>query len=295
MKMTPVHSPARNAQRSGHQVLDPCTLGRPIHLLNAFTSAFAADLGAFFTTQFNRRYGASFELGAVSLTRGGPVDSASSRWLVHANDIGRIGFAAERCLLLAVLACRYGEPGGKAPARIEESVRQTTTEERLAHTLALRLSQLVASRVEACGEPGTGDKSAAGGFARSVPVRATAGTWTVRAEVREAGMEIDGLLWFTLDDAWMARLLRRLAPTRERPVEGTRRAAPLPTRLQLTLTARLSQKEMPLGELMDLRVGAVIPISLGATDVLVDDSKLFTGSIAEHKGKLCLTSLDYVD
>ena len=30
-------------------------------------------------------------------------------------------------------------------------------------------------------------------------------------------------------------------------------------------------------------------------NVLVDDSKLFTGSIAEHKGKLCLTSLAYMD
>jgi len=71
--------------------------------------------------------------------------------------------------------------------------------------------------------------------------------------------------------------------------------APLPTRLTLTRVARLLQKDIPLGQLADLHVGDVIPISLGTTDVLIDDSRLFTATVAEHQGKLCLTSFADVD
>jgi flagellar motor switch protein FliM len=67
-------------------------------------------------------------------------------------------------------------------------------------------------------------------------------------------------------------------------------ARPFPHRLGLTLTARLLQQEMPLGRLLDLRPGEVLPVRLGATDVLIDDARLFTATVAERQGKLCLTS-----
>jgi hypothetical protein len=47
---------------------------------------------------------------------------------------------------------------------------------------------------------------------------------------------------------------------------------------------------MPLGRLLDLRPGEVLPVRLGATDVLIDDARLFTATVAERQGKLCLTS-----
>jgi flagellar motor switch protein FliM len=65
--------------------------------------------------------------------------------------------------------------------------------------------------------------------------------------------------------------------------------------LQLTLVARLLEKQMPLGSLLDTRIGDVIPVSLGTSDVLVGDSRLFTASITEHKGKLCLTAFEDVE
>ncbi|WP_144007017.1 FliM/FliN family flagellar motor switch protein, partial [Pelomonas sp. KK5] len=63
----------------------------------------------------------------------------------------------------------------------------------------------------------------------------------------------------------------------------------------LKLVARLLETELPLGELMALQPGAVIPVSLGATEVLVDGERLFTASVAEHQGKLCLTSFADAD
>jgi flagellar motor switch protein FliM len=58
------------------------------------------------------------------------------------------------------------------------------------------------------------------------------------------------------------------------------------------LVGRLASKEVTLGSLYDLQVGDVIPISLARADVLLEDSRLFTAAVTEHKGKLCLTSFE---
>ncbi len=92
--------------------------------------------------------------------------------------------------------------------------------------------------------------------------------------------------------------MRGLAPKRERTgVESSSRvlAQPLPARLQLTMNARLIEKPIDLGTLLDLRVGDVIPVTVASTDVLIGDSRLFTASLAEHKGKLCLTCFEDVE
>jgi hypothetical protein len=46
------------------------------------------------------------------------------------------------------------------------------------------------------------------------------------------------------------------------------------------------------GALFDLKVGDVIPVDVGRADVLLDEARLFTAAVAEHKGKLCLTSFE---
>jgi flagellar motor switch protein FliM len=54
----------------------------------------------------------------------------------------------------------------------------------------------------------------------------------------------------------------------------------------------LVSKEIPLAALFALKVGDVIPVSVGRADVLLDESRLFTATVAEHKAKLCLTSFE---
>jgi flagellar motor switch protein FliM len=49
---------------------------------------------------------------------------------------------------------------------------------------------------------------------------------------------------------------------------------------------------VPLGSLLDLKVGTILPISLGVASVQIDNSPLFSAQVAEHKGKLCLTSFE---
>ncbi|WP_460825321.1 FliM/FliN family flagellar motor switch protein, partial [Massilia solisilvae] len=88
-------------------------------------------------------------------------------------------------------------------------------------------------------------------------------------------------------------ILRGLLPPRR--AQGGPAAEPLATRLAVRLEARLASKEMTLAALFDLKPGDVIPFSLGRADVLLDENRLFTAAVAEHKGKLCLTSFEDTD
>ena len=84
---------------------------------------------------------------------------------------------------------------------------------------------------------------------------------------------------------------RPLAPA-PRPHAPQGPAEPLVSKLQVKLDGRLVSKEITLGALFELKVGDVIPVSVGRADVLLDDARLFTAAVAEHKGQLCLTSFE---
>jgi flagellar motor switch protein FliM len=91
-------------------------------------------------------------------------------------------------------------------------------------------------------------------------------------------------------------VLHGLAPQREAGrgagAQQPKRAAPLAHRLQVTLAGQLVSKEVTLGALFDLLIGDVIPVSLDRADVMLEDSRLYTAAVTEHKGKLCLTSFE---
>jgi flagellar motor switch protein FliM len=69
-------------------------------------------------------------------------------------------------------------------------------------------------------------------------------------------------------------------------------AEPISSKLQVKLDGCLVSKEITLGSLFDLKVGDVIPVNVGRANVLLDEARLFTAAVAEHKGKLCLTSFE---
>jgi flagellar motor switch protein FliM len=288
-----------------YQVLDPRTMGRPVHLLGRFTGQAREDLSELFHTRLNRRYRARFEIQEVTLEAGAaPQDSR--RWLTFGAGAGRINFALDRSVLLCILGYRYGIHANAVPAEpdtpgdefVDEP--ETATEERLAARLGLQLVTATARCINSL-QPeslqagaAAADEFAADEFteAASAPLN---GAWTLQVKIVEHARKIEGSLWLRLEEGWIVRLLRGLAPVRERgkvQKNGAAAAQPLPARLQLTLVARLLRKEMTLGALLDLRIGDVIPITLGTTDVLIGDSRLFTASVAEHKGKLCLTSFE---
>ena len=188
--------------------------------------------------------------------------------------------------------------------------RVTATEERLAAALAQQLTGLLDGRVAeglagvdgAVALPPQLTKASAAVVPASAPGKTG---WVLRAVLRaqygrrdtdEPGTAApEGQIWISLDPGLMACVLQGLKGERGavRAAAGARTAGePLAARLEVLLEGRLVSKEVTLAALFGLQVGDVIPVSVGRADVLLDDSRLFTAAVAEHKGKLCLTSFE---
>lgn len=283
-------------QTAQHQVLDPCLLGRPVHRLPRFAAQLQEDLSQALRLNVNRRNWGTFQVDSVAFSRL-DGDEPRLRWLSFAAPAGSIGFALERKVLLSVLNFRYGR--AKSDSAVDDSaVKITATEERLAVVLGQQLAGTLAGRIEA-NLPATAKPPAGEDVRQVAGAQPKKGTWVIAVTVSDpesAGpAPLSGRFWFALDQQLMSCVLRGLAPERD----GARRAlydlAPLAARLPLRLDGRLVSKEMQLGTLFDLRIGDVIPISMHRADVLLDDARLFTAAVSEHKGKICLTSFEDVE
>jgi flagellar motor switch protein FliM len=291
-------------KQTQHQVLDPSLLGRPVHLLHIFAAQLRDDLAQSMRLNMNRRYWGGFQVDDVEFSRleGHEI---RSRWLSFAAPAGHIAFAMERKVLLSVLNYRYGS-GAKADAKAdtsaavdENTVRVTATEERLAVVLGQQLAGTLAGRIElnlpvsdkpALAE-GEAEEVADTGFKPAPGSHPPKGSWIITVTVADIGSGATGQFWFALDKQLMSSVLRGLLRDRDNG-KKSKAAAPLAQRLQVGLIGRLASKEVSLGSLYDLQVGDVIPISLARADVLLEDSRLFTAAVTEHKGKLCLTSFE---
>lgn len=273
---------------AGYLPVDPCTLGRPFHLLGSFTNGLREQIAGYFERRFNRRYGAQIAVTRLAVCRPDEIGPAG-KWRHFRSATGRICFAPDRALLLSWLDYRYGgkEAGGQsAPAT--DSVPETETELRLAAMLGIDLLDVLVGCLDASVTDGHG------GF-RLDHHGKPASALGLRVDLRDDVRDLDGTLWFALDDAWLSRLLASVSQRRKRESGSKPASVPLASQLQITLTTRLLTMEMSLGEILDTRVGDVIPVSIGPAEVLVDESPFFTASVAEHNGKLWLTSFEHLD
>ena len=278
-----------------HQVLDPSLLGRPVHLLHLFADQLREDLTQSMRLNMNRRYWGGFQVEEVEFSRLDGTER-TGRWLNFAAPAGTIAFSLERKVLLSVLNFRYGRNKGEpasAAAVDEATVRVTATEERLAVVLGQQLAGTLAGRIEL--NLPVSDKPAPLASEEFKPAAANhppKGTWVICVTLSDADSGSPGRFWFALDKNLMASVLRGLLRERDQGKKPMRSAGPLAQRLQVSLSGRLVSKEVPLGSLFDLQVGDIIPVSLHRADVLLEESRLFTAAVSEHKGKLCLTSFE---
>ncbi|WP_349744265.1 FliM/FliN family flagellar motor C-terminal domain-containing protein [Roseateles cavernae] len=269
--------PPRASPRPSPQPLDPRTLGRPVHLLPRFAEQLGEALGELFLGH-NRRYRAQYEIGAISIKPMGP-EAVAGRWMVGEAEHGRVACLAERALVLNLMAHRYGNAG----AGSSEPPAETATEERMLSWLCLQSLQCALRLI---GEPA--ETVAAPALQPSLQPQLSAGSWFIQITVRELGQGLQSQLLLALDPLYIGKLLKRLGQTLPQPPRADTQQ--LAKQLKLKLEARLLEQTLPLGELLDLRPGDLIPVRLKSTDVLVDGALLFTASVAEHQGKLCLTS-----
>jgi flagellar motor switch protein FliM len=277
-----------------HQVIDSCLLGRPVHLLHVFAAQLREDLAGAMRLPMSRRYWGGLQVESVGFGRAGDEPGAA-RWLGFQAGANRIGFSIERQVLLGVLNYRYGRsPAAAAPAEPSVDpahVRVTATEERLAVLLGQQLSGTLAARVRAnLAAAGQGAPAANEPLEPGPGGMPPKGAWLIAVEVADPEGDNRGRFWFALDKLIMADVLHGLLPERKQVRKAAGNGRSLASQLQLRLEGRLISKQMQLGSLFDLRVGDIIPISLHRTEVLLEESALFTAAVSEHKGKLCLTS-----
>ena len=301
------------------QVLDPCLLGRPVHLLPAFANRLADTLGAAVAAPGGRRYWGAWRLAGLSFERA--PEERALRWLGVNGPYGMAAVAFERSLLLGLLEGRYGRNAPAQVGRDPGAERVTATEERLGATLAQQLAALIDLRVAEglasvgaeptplspteASRPAVAQASAPGKaewvlrVVLRAPYGVQAGATATGAEgetpevpIAPAATSQDGQIWIALDHALMAHVLQGLMADKPGG-RGPRMAGePLASHLHVKLEGRLVSKEVTLAALFGLKVGDVIPVAVGRADVLLDDARLFTAAVAEHKGKLCLTSFE---
>ncbi|OON64095.1 hypothetical protein B0920_12415 [Massilia sp. KIM] len=285
----PINPPDRSRDV---QVLDPSLLGRPVHLLPTFAARFADALGEAMGSPAGRRYWGAYRLISLAFERA--PEGPGLRWLGAPGRFGMAAVAFERVLLLGLLEGRYLRRNPAPAQRDLAAERVTATEERLAASLTQQLAALLDAQVaEGLAAAGAAAEVPAAPVGAVVPASAPGRAgWVIRVALRAPQAEQDSLFWIGLDQELMGHVLAGLMADKGGARGKQPRAEPLAASLSVKLDGRLVSKEITLAALFELKVGDVIPVSVGRADVLLDESRLFTAFVAEHKGKLCLTSFE---
>ncbi|UTH73143.1 FliM/FliN family flagellar motor switch protein [Chromobacterium sp. IIBBL 290-4] len=260
------------------QALDLRTLGRPTHLLPLFARALSQELEDFFDRELNRRYHAGFRIAA--LRQHLPAQD-ELRWQWHQLGEWQLGSHIDRALLLGILDYRFGAPA--APEQAETALpAETETERRLRRNLAERLLPRLARAIHKLGHTAPGEQTP-----RTLPYAPVA-AWQLEIELSD-GDAPRGALRLRLDAAALDALLARLSSQRPAGV-APQAAGSFAELLKLKLSAALLEQTLPLGAILDLKPGSVLPVALQArADVSVRGKPLFTAQVAERQGKLCLS------
>ena len=259
--------------------LDPCTLGRPFHLLDDYLRRLVAHLDRLLQQRFNRRCDAAFHPGAAHVAAFLAGTGEGAIWRGYRDDTGAVAVRIDRPLLLAMLDFHYGEATRAGSGHADE-VPETETEHRFAS--ALHLQFLDALSLCASG--------AAGRFAADPVALPRAGHRIVRIELREQTLGLSGSIEFALDEAWLTRLFDCVVPQRAPSPPSADARVPLQRRLPVRIEAQIASRDLAFEDLLRLRVGDVLPIRpVTSAEVLVEGVRLYRASIAEQGGLLCLT------
>ncbi len=196
-----------------YQVLNPCTIGRPVHLIDKFTARLRADLEERFCLPLNRRYCAGFEIADVSLVHSSAQPEAAPRWRHYRTATGRVDVAVDRDLLLGILHFRYGTPGSPTDSPAA-SAPVSAGEERLAAALSEQLIAIVTGRIEGptpAATPESVGKESHSGFAQVGGDAPIEDAWSLQVEIAErtrrfhgpvllagrtSGASLDHAMWF---------------------------------------------------------------------------------------------------
>ncbi len=264
-------------------VLDPCTLGRPYHLLDEVLQDIKCKIDHTFHERFNLRRGTDFVTSHIAIAAILPRDAIG--WRTYACSQGQVAVRCERKLLLALLASHYDTPLDEAA--LAAPGPETGTERRFAAQQHINLLAAFASAV-------MGD--AAETFSPSADTMPGSGSRVLRLTIEDRSRNLAGNVEFALDETWLARLFSRLDAQRPRQPASAHDGTAANVRIPVTLSVRMLTKDMRLDDLLRMGPGDVLPVRLPDTaDVLVNDVRLYRAALAEQQGALWITSFELVE
>ncbi|MGC1548517.1 MAG: FliM/FliN family flagellar motor C-terminal domain-containing protein [Rhodanobacter sp.] len=267
------------------RMLDPCTLGRPFHLLEDFNQRLGKQIERHLHSRFNVRHGATFAVTRVAITSF-VASQGEGTWRGYRAPAGKLAIRLDRRLILAMLGYHYGDKSNMV--RVDDTITETDSEQRFGIATGLSLLDLLVTSI-APSEPSQT-------FTPEALHSPTSSKRVIRVTVEERALKLSGHLEFALDAAWVSLLFASVATGRAIAMPGTNARAPLETRLPITLSARMLTKEVLLDDVLALVPGDIIPVRLPETaDVLIGESRLYRAVIAEHGGTLCLTSFEDIE
>lgn len=274
--------------------LDPRTLGRPFHLLPVFTQALQDDIDLFLGVRLNRRYHARFGMTGVRCS--GPADTLSRSVMQRfSHSMGHIDIAIDRSLLLRMLDYRYGGGWQAGSAATDPAdVAITETELRLQAALGADIALVTLgtlARLNGAPLPSTPPRRSGQPGAQSNQ------SCEITLEIADQERDCAGSIALRLDAELFEWLMQAVGASRRSTPGGEE--APrlvLEDHVRVRLAASLLTLTLPLGEVLDLKIGQIIPAPMRQrADVHVGHSRLFTASVADNAGKLCLTAFDDVE
>lgn len=275
---SPPHS--RISRAASPVVLDPCTLGRPYHLLEDVLQDIKRRIDHSLHERFNLRRGTSFVVTEISIAAMRSRHAAV--WRTYACNHGQISVRCDRELLLALLACHYGtsldEAVPAAPARETGAERRFSTQQHTALLTAFASAML-------------GDQAEP--FSPNGDILPGPGVRVLRMTISDRLRKVGGDVEFALDDMWLDHLFARLDAQYLRPAPDS---APANLSIPVTMSVHVLSKNMRLDELLRMQPGDVLPVRLpDAVDVLVNNVHLYRAALAEHQGALWITSFEPVE
>lgn len=259
-------------------------LGRPTHRLEAFGNALARCLERYLDAQTDLRKGVTMTVSDVAF-HSAAEDLSALPWRSQWIGEGAIGVHVDRTLLTLLLEMRYGASVQARPINAPEALvtLETATEQRLAKRLATDFAFVFARAIPT--EPLQPAVTAAPPAAQFQP------ELFVTFDVADTERRV-GRIAFALEETWQHRLFAHLCAMNRRAKMVKREEASLASRLKIKLTAQLLEMELPFGDVLRLRVGSVLPIRWHSSAlVLTNGNPLFSATVAESDGKICLIDL----
>lgn len=258
--------------------LKPQKLGRHYHKIPVYIRELTSKHPRILSDYFLRNYRINLELNKVVVheQRTAPAEC------VYRSVLGRVGFSIDRPLLTEVLECYYG---GVVLAS-QETPPVSTSEQRMRSRMGIDIAQLFARTVLAGST--FGNLSAHDSTYDEIQ-------WEYIAEFQYTSHLTNNLssIFIYLDTQLVDELTSRMAnPSASAPLGNPiEQIKQLPVQLDCVIAAL----QMPLSQVLQLRLDDIIMVRMQERcEVMINQQKVFRGTVFENDGALFLTSLESV-